>query len=100
WSNDPTFYVNFSLGSDDPLVSDGLAAGAGAFKTFQTAVDTIRTQVMGGQLQADCDSVYDQTVQIFGTSVGSHLAIAITGNPVTPSSCQFTKTDGGNIFDV
>lgn len=101
-AGDPIFYVNAISGSDNPAISDGLASGAGAFATFQHAVDVIRTQIYtngGATVQADCEASYDQHVTVTGLAANSHI-IRFVGNPGSPVSCLWTSSTAARIFDV
>jgi hypothetical protein len=107
WQQDPVFqvvstnpqvYVNFIEGSDDPTISDCLAPGAGACKTFQAAINIGRFNYwpVGINIQADCESQYDQSLQI----VGITYLVTIIGNESNPSACQFNRTVSTVIFNV
>lgn len=90
--------VNAVSGSDNALLSDCMSTGAGACATFQAAVDIMQSVGTGGSITADCESTYNQSVNIVG-HIGTQL-IGFIGNPSSPSSCQFLKTVAGTFFNV
>lgn len=96
-----TFYKNSTLGSNNPLLADGLATGAGAFNTFQYASDFIRNNIQpfvgGTTIQADCDATYNETTQVY-RDIGS--IINFVGNAGNPGLCLIDRTTGNLIFDV
>jgi hypothetical protein len=51
---------------------------------------------VGINIQADCESQYDQTLQI----VGITYLVTIIGNESNPSTCQFNRTVAQPIFNV
>lgn len=103
--------VNFLAGSDDPLLSDCLAPGGGACRTFQAAVDIAQLltdpDVGGNTIKADCDvtaATYDQAALGPANSIqvyrGLGSIVNFLGSNTSPQNCAITPTITTTIFDV
>jgi hypothetical protein len=108
WQTPGTFTVNHVSGSDNPLLSDCLAPGAGACSTFQNAVNIIQTQtfpnVSGPTIQPDCESTYGpaafgpaSSIQVY-RGLGS--LINLVGNNSSPASCALISNVSASIIDI
>ena len=108
WQNPGTWYVNHVFGSDDPLVSDCLAPGAGACSTFQQAVNNAQLLTeptpSGNMIQADCEGTYTEAaLSSVGSIQVSHTRggiINFFGNAGAPSSCRLIPSISTTILDV
>jgi len=92
-----TFYVNNSIGDD--AAHDGLAAGAGAFRTIQHACNVVRDQVdingFGVIVQLDTTGVsYAEGVAVVGSVIGS-TSFVIRGDPAAPGNVPWTGPGSG-----
>jgi hypothetical protein len=109
WQTPGTFSINHAAGSDDPLLSDCLAPGAGACSTFQQAVDIIQQQTFppqgGPTIQPDCEATYDGAA-FNSTANGIHVfrglgsLINFVGNTSVPNACALVAATPITILDV
>jgi hypothetical protein len=109
WGNPSTWYVNHVFGSDDPLVSDCLAPGAGACSTFQQAVNNAQLLTEpppgGNMIQADCESASyaEDALSAVGSIQVAHTRggiINFFGNASNPSTCALVPHISTTILDV
>jgi hypothetical protein len=99
----PTIYVNFLNGSNDPLVTDCFVPRAGACKTFNYAINTLGQSQFFNigvlNIQADCESQYDETINVAGFYANTHV-VNIVGNSANPAACVINRTVSGPILNV
>ena len=96
-------FVDASLGSDDPLVADGLSTGSRAYKTINHAYSAIlqNFDALGSFPVMTINGVFREYLQLTGTPVGAGAnAIFINGSSPGAVTWQPPGNSGGTCLLV